>query len=133
VSAPFSQAFLDQVRRLDHAGAWPRGTQGVVTGKAEDPEGERSVRIQLRIDPHARSLDARFQVFGCSATLACASYVTDAVLARDLATAASIDAASVARALDLPPERESAAELAVRALRDALQRASAAWEAPKLS
>ena len=128
MGAPFGDAYLRHLRHPSRAGTWPDGTPDVATGEASDPEGTheaRRVRLQLRGSAAGPIEDARFQAFGCSATLACASFVADAVVGRDAAAAATLAPEDVIRALEVPRERASAAELAVRALRAALARRSA--------
>ena len=64
--------------------------------------------------------DARFQAYGCPATIACASEAVRLTKGSTLLEAASVGADRIATALDLAAEKRSSAELAVEALQAAL-------------
>lgn len=117
--AGLSAALLDHYRQPRNPGSLARAAD-VGTGEAGEPEAGARVRLQLRIDAEGRVAEARFKAFGCSATIACASYVTERVSGRPVSEAAALGRDQIARALALPPDRLRAAALAERALRGAL-------------
>jgi nitrogen fixation NifU-like protein len=78
------------------------------------------VRLQLRVDVEGRIAEARFKAFGCSATIACASYVTERISGRPASEAEALGREQIARALALPPDRLHSAAIAEQALRGAL-------------
>jgi nitrogen fixation protein NifU and related proteins len=118
-----SPAWLDHLQRPRGAGGWPVGSAGVATGEAGDEADGRLIRLQLHLGRDGRIDAARFKAFGCAATLASASWLTERVPGLTLDAAAEIGAGDVARALELPPERARAPELAVEALHRALDAA----------
>lgn len=125
MSAPaYSPELLARFRDPTHAGSFPAGTPGVATGWAGDAGDGRLVRVQLRVEPGAAIADARFKAFGCPATIACASYLTGELVGRTLEQVARLTPAAIASALDVADDLRAAPELAVAALRDALERAS---------
>ncbi len=133
-----SAAVLDHLRSPRHAGAFPPGEVGVRTGEAGDLEQGRLVRFQLRPFPAGSGgggvREARFKAFGCAATIASASWLSEQVSGQPEERARVIEPAEIARALDLSPGRRSAAELAVRALRAALAATPAhglSYDAPR--
>ena len=128
-----SAAVLDHLRRPRHAGAFPPGQAGVRSGEAGAVEGGRLVRFQLRLTSGGSGAggsgagsggggvcEARFKAFGCPATIASASWLSEQVSGRSEAHARALGPDEVVRALDLSPERRAGAELALRALRRAL-------------
>ena len=64
--------------------------------------------------------DARFQAYGCPATIACASEAVRLAKGSTLLEAASVAVDRIASALDLAAGKRSSAELAVEALQAAL-------------
>lgn len=119
----WSALLLDHFQRPRHAGSLPADTPGLRRGEAEQPGGERLVRFWLALSgdgDDARIAAVRFKAFGCPATIAAASLASERLEGRPLAEAAALESAMLARALDLPPGREPAADLVVRALRRAL-------------
>jgi nitrogen fixation NifU-like protein len=127
-----SAAVLDHLRRPRHAGAFAPGEPGVRTGEAGDVEEGRLVRFELRPlrggsgpgggpgSGDGGLCEARFKAFGCAATIASASWLSEQVSGRPEARARALGPDEIVRALDLSPERRAGAELALRALRRAL-------------
>jgi nitrogen fixation NifU-like protein len=80
------------------------------------------VTLYLRIDA-GRVADATFQAEGCGVTVACSSMLTELVRRRNLAECHRITAHELAQALDgVPPGKEYCAEVAIRALEDAVKK-----------
>jgi nitrogen fixation NifU-like protein len=78
------------------------------------------VRVYLRVTD-GRIAAAQFKAFGCSATIAAASMVTELATGASLDAARAVDARSVEQALGgLPPEKRHCAAVAAGALRRAL-------------
>jgi nitrogen fixation protein NifU and related proteins len=94
----------------------------VATGEAGDEAEGRLIRLQLRAGADGRIEEARFKAFGCAATLASASYLAERVMGLQPTAARALRAEDVGRDLELPVERIRAPELAVAALRVALDR-----------
>ena len=72
------------------------------------------MRIQVRRDGD-RITEARFKVFGCSAAIASASLVAEWLEGAAIDEADAVTAERVVRQLDLAPEREHVARMAVEA------------------
>jgi NifU-like protein involved in Fe-S cluster formation len=119
---PRRPPWLEHLQEPRGAGSWPPGSPGVATGEAGDESDGRLIRLQLRSAGDGRIEGARFKAFGCAATLASASYLAERVAGLPLDAARAIRADEVARALELPEDRRRAPELAVEALRQALDR-----------
>lgn len=116
MGALYSEAVRDRCRDLRRAGGWPDGTPEVGTGEQGSLESGTWTRLQVHVSPGAAVIDdARFRVFGCSAALASASWVADALVGRDVVEARGLAADEVARALDLPDDKVAMAALATGA------------------
>jgi nitrogen fixation NifU-like protein len=125
VGPPWSDAVLEHLRRPRNAGRLPRADPAVGTGEAGDAERGELLRVQLRAGEDGRVREARFQAFGCPATIAAGSVATELALGRTLAEVRAFDAAAIARPLALPADRVRIAELAIRALAGAAEALSA--------
>jgi NifU-like protein involved in Fe-S cluster formation len=80
------------------------------------------VTLYLRVNSD-RIVDAAFEAEGCGVTIACGSALTELVRGRSIAECSQITAHELAAALDgLPVGKEYCAEVAIRALKDAVER-----------
>jgi NifU-like protein involved in Fe-S cluster formation len=80
------------------------------------------VTLYLRTDAD-RVGDATFQAEGCGVTIACGSKLTELVHGRSLAECRQLTTHSIAEALDgIPPGKEYCADVAIRALHDAVNK-----------
>lgn len=108
------------IEHFDH----PRGAgtfgvaDGVRRGEAGSEHHGAVIRIELRCDG-ATVTDARFKAWGCPATIACASLVTEWVRGRTLPELRVIDVRGLADPLELPIDRLYAPLLVEDALRAA--------------
>lgn len=123
MSAAYSLAVRERCREVRRAGAWPEDDAAVAQGSAGSLDAGAWVRLQLRVGGDGRVADTRFRVFGCSAAIASASYVADALVGSSLTEAAALAAEDVAAALDLPEDKRAMAALATAAAHDAAMRA----------
>ena len=73
----YSSAVLKRVRDPKFAGALPRDEEQVGTGEAGSLDEGTLIRIQIRVGPGGRIVDAVFKVFGCSAAIASAGVVAE--------------------------------------------------------
>lgn len=106
----------------------PRGagafsaSEAVATGRAENPPCGDALLVHLRLGPDGR-LEARFQAKACSAVLAVASLVCEALAGQTPDAARALDVGLlVGAAGGLPPTRRHAQAVAARALEQALAR-----------
>jgi NifU-like protein involved in Fe-S cluster formation len=77
--------------------------------------------LYLRLEGD-RVVDATFEAEGCGVTIACGSVLTEVVRGGSLAKCGQITVRDLAAALDgLPVGKEYCAEVAIRALKDALR------------
>ena len=108
----YSDEVLRRVRDPQRAGSLDGDHVG--TGEVGTLDEGTVMRIQVRRDGD-RIAAARFKVFGCSAAIASASLVTEWLEGAAMAEASTMTAERVVQQLDLAPEREHVARMAVEA------------------
>lgn len=117
----YSEAVRQRCREPRRAGHWPVGTPRVATGTTGSLDDGAWAELQVQVGEGDDVIaDARFRVFGCSAAVASASFVADAMVGASPVRARQLQAERVAEALALPPEKHAMAALAVEAARAAL-------------
>ncbi|MGE0812188.1 MAG: iron-sulfur cluster assembly scaffold protein [Vicinamibacterales bacterium] len=122
MTAPYSEAVRARCRDPRRAGGWPDGETGIGTGAAGSLDAGALTRLQVRLSGGGDTVeDARFRVFGCSAAVASASFVADAIVGGSSARARALEAAEVADALALPADKRAMARLATDAARAAVE------------
>ena len=108
----YSDEVLRRVRELQRVGSLEGDHVG--TGEVGTLDEGTVMRIQVRRDGD-RIAEARFKVFGCSAAIASASLVTEWLEGAPTAEASTLTAERVVQQLELAPEREHVARMAVEA------------------
>ena len=106
MSAPqhYSSRVLALFRELPGAGSLAPGEGTVVTGEAIALDRGAWVRFEARI-AGGLIADCAFRAFGCPHTLAAAALVAGALRAHPAAEGLALDAARLAEALEVPPEK----------------------------
>ena len=108
----YSDEVLRRVRQPQRAGALEG--EHVGTGEVGTLDEGTVVRIQVRTSGD-RIAEARFKVFGCSAAIASASLVAEWLEGAPMDEARQVTAERVMQKLELAPEREHVARMAVAA------------------
>lgn len=108
----YSDEVLKRVREPQRAGSLDGDHVG--TGEVGTLDEGTVMRIQVRRDGD-RIAEARFRVFGCSAAIASASLVTEWLEGAAIAEATQLTTERVVQTLELAPEREYTARMAIEA------------------
>lgn len=103
------------------AGRFPDGTAGVVGAEAGTPAARALLSLSLRFEGD-RVADARFQAYGCPATIAVGAWIAGWARGRTVSELASLTAATLRTALEIPEDRAHCALLGEDALRAVLHR-----------
>jgi nitrogen fixation protein NifU and related proteins len=122
----FSEAVLDHFKNPRNAGELPNAD---ATVEVSNPVCGDILRLTVRRKADG-VVEVRFLCRGCTTAIACASYLTEQVLALSFARWKEITADSISGALaELPPATRHGAQLAADALR-ALERELAKKQGP---
>jgi NifU-like protein involved in Fe-S cluster formation len=97
----YSDAVLGLFRELPCSGELPPGAGTIVSGEAVALERGAWVRFDARLES-GRIAACRFRAFGCPHTLAAAAFVARALNAPIAAESSTLDAARLARELEVP-------------------------------
>jgi NifU-like protein involved in Fe-S cluster formation len=103
-SQRYSSRVLALFRELPGAGSLPPGEGTAHCGEAVALDRGAWVRFEARI-VRGRVADLAFRAFGCPHTLAAAACVAGALRGQPAVDARAIDAAWLARELEVPPEK----------------------------
>lgn len=121
MAAIYSEAVRMRCRDPRRAGGWPDGAAEVGTGATGSLDAGAWTRLQVHVSAAGDVIDdARFRVFGCSAAVASASFVADAIVGIAPAAVRALDAGAVVDALALPADKHAMAALATDAARAAI-------------
>lgn len=101
-------------------GAFPAGTPRVAVGEAGSRRQGREIRLELKLAEDGRVEACRYRVYGCPATIALCSLLSERVVGQTREEAAGLAGLSLAEELGLPAPKRDAALLLEDALRAAL-------------
>lgn len=116
----YSEAVLAHFRAPRNAGVFPAGTAGVVSGTAGSRARGREIRLELRFGTDGRVAECRYRVYGCPATIALCSLLSERVGKLTPAEASSLSGIGLTEELGLPAPKRDAALLLEDALKAAL-------------
>jgi len=118
----FSKILLDHFRNPRNAGELPSAS---VTVEVSNPVCGDVLKLAARVEGR-RIVEVRFLCRGCTASIACASLLTEQITGSDIAIARLITPESISQAMgNLPPASFHAAQLAADALGSLLQKIAA--------
>jgi nitrogen fixation NifU-like protein len=118
----YSETLMDHFASPRNAGALADPDR---VGRAGSPGRGPFLILYLRLDG-GRVAEARFQTYGCGATIASGSALTELITGRDVGECLALTTDGLIEALDgVPPTKLHGPALAIAALRDALGPGSA--------
>lgn len=117
----YSEAVLAHFSAPQNAGEFPVGTRGVLRGQAGAKKRGRDIRLELKLGADGRIEACRYRVYGCPASVALCSLLSDRLPGLTPAEALAVSGLALAEELGLPPTKRDAALLLEDALRDALK------------
>lgn len=114
----YSKKVMDHFTNPRNVGEIPNA-DGI--GEMGNPVCGDAMKIFIRIE-NDRIVDAKFQTFGCGASIAVSSMVTEMVKGKTIDEALKISKETVASALDgLPPQKMHCSNLGADALHKAIE------------
>lgn len=117
----YSETVLAHFREPRNAGGFPAGTRDLFRGHAGAAKRGREIRIELKFATDGRLSACRYRVYGCPATLALCSVLSERLPGMTPQEALSWSGLALAEELGLPAPKRDAALLLEDALRDALK------------
>jgi len=117
----YSEAVLAHFRAPKNAGEFPAGTRGVLLGQAGTKKRGREIHLELKLGADGRIEGCRYRIYGCPATVALCSLLSERLPGLLPAEALTMSGLKLAAELGLPPPKRDAALLLEDALRDALK------------
>lgn len=118
----YSETVLDYFHAPRNVGAFPAGTPDVFEGQAGNRRQGREISLALRLEADGRVAECRYRVYGCPATIALCSVLSDRLKGRTLEECSQMGGLALAEELELPPAKRVAALLLEDALKAALAR-----------
>ena len=116
----YTETVLTHFRAPRNVGSFPAGTPDVSRGTAGERRRGREIRLELRLSDDGHILACRYQVYGCPATIALCSVLSERLAGLSPAQAASFSGLALAQELKLPIPKRDAALLLEDALKAAL-------------
>ena len=116
----YTDTVLAHFRAPRNVGSFPVGTQDVSRGAAGERRRGREIRLELKLAGDGRVEAMRYRVYGCPATIALCSVLSERVVGRTREEAAGLSGLGLAEELKLPAPKRAAALLLEDALRAAL-------------
>jgi nitrogen fixation NifU-like protein len=116
----YSDAVLSHFHAPKNAGSFPAGTPDVSRGSAGEWRRGREIRLELKLTGEGRVEAMRYRVYGCPATIALCSVLSERVVGQTREEVATLSGLSLADELGLPSPKRDAALLLEDALRAAL-------------
>lgn len=102
-----------------NVGVFEPGLQGIGSAMVGEASQGGVILMQIRVDQSGMIIDSRFKAYGCAATIAVASWVSEWVKGKSLQNAARLSSVELIDALSLPPVKTHCAMLAEDAIRAA--------------
>lgn len=116
----YTDTVVQHFRVPRNTGSFPEGTPNVSRGAAGERRRGREIRLELKLTDDGRIEACRYQVYGCPATIALCSVLSERVVGRTREEAAGLGGLRLAEELGLPAPKRDAALLLEDALNAAL-------------
>ena len=116
----YTDTVLAHFRAPRNAGSFPAGTPNVSRGTAGERRRGREIRLELRLADDGHIEACRYQVYGCPATIALCSVLSERLVGHSREEAAGLAGLALAEELELPAPKRDAALLLEDALKAAL-------------
>ena len=117
----YPESLLAHFRAPQNAGGFPPGTRGVAVGAAGSRKQGREIRLELTFTEDGRVEACRYRVYGCPATIALCSVLSERLVGRTPEEAVAMGGLRLVEEWGLPPPKRDAALLLEDALRAALR------------
>jgi len=117
----YSEKLMDHYEHPRNVGRFDQADPAVGTGAAGTPQAGDVIRLQIKVDASGIIEDACFKTYGCGASIASSSLVTEWIKGGTLDAAMAIRSARIADELSLPPVKIHCSILAEEAIMAAVR------------
>jgi nitrogen fixation NifU-like protein len=118
---PYSDKVMDHFTNPRNVGSLDKNAPDVGTGIVGAPECGDVMKLQIKVDPDGRIVDAKFKTFGCGSAIAASSLATEWLKGRRVEQAGELKNADIANELSLPPVKIHCSVLAEDAVKAAIE------------
>ena len=118
----YSETLLEHFRAPRNAGVFPVGTADVLEARAGNRRQGREISLALRLEAGGRVAECRYRVYGCPASIALCSILSERLKGLTLQECGQVGGLALAEELGLPPTKRAAALLLEDVLQAALAR-----------
>ena len=118
----YGDAVWEHFRAPRNIGAFAAGTPQVFEGRAGSPRRGREITLALRLTADGRVAECRYRVYGCPATIALCSVVSERLPGKPVEELRDFSGLALAEEFALPPAKRAAGLALEDALKAALAR-----------
>ncbi len=115
-----NEKIKDHYFQARNVGKFTDEQDNLVTGRMGCYADGLVMQIQLRLNSNDEIADAKYQVFGSAAAIACCSLLTELVIGKTIEAAQAFNSYDLISTLELRPEQQNCAMLAEDTLHAAL-------------
>lgn len=117
---PYSDKLLEHFNNPRNIGSLDKTDADVGTGVVGAPECGDVMKLQIRVDPAGKIVDAKFKTYGCGSAIAASSLATEWIKGKTVDQALAIKNTQIASELALPPVKMHCSVLAEEAIKAAI-------------
>jgi nitrogen fixation NifU-like protein len=117
----YSEKVLDHYQNPRNVGAMDKNAPDVGTGVVGAPECGDVMKLQIKVAPDGKILDAKFKTYGCGSAIASSSLATEWLKGTTVDDAAKIKNTQIVEELALPPVKIHCSVLAEDAIKAAIE------------
>jgi len=117
----YSDKVLDHYQNPRNVGSFDKSDPDIGTGVVGAPECGDVMKLQIKVDPTGKILDAKFKTYGCGSAIASSSLATEWLKGTHVDAAAQIKNTQIVEELSLPPVKIHCSVLAEDAIKAAIE------------
>jgi nitrogen fixation NifU-like protein len=117
----YSDKVLDHYQNPRNVGSLDKSDPDVGTGVVGAPECGDVMKLQIKVDPTGKIVDAKFKTYGCGSAIASSSLATEWLKGTHVDAAAQIKNTQIVEELSLPPVKIHCSVLAEDAIKAAIE------------
>jgi|SRR5690625_341212 len=116
----YSATLLEHYQNPRNVGVFDNKNPSIGTGVVGTSQDGDVIRLQIKVDEAGTIIDTRFKTYGCVASIASSSFVSEWLKGKSLTDAMAMASTDIAKALNLPPLKIHCSILATEAVKAAV-------------